>query len=72
MYDLTPYDSDLMTEDKKNPRYTNEELEIEKICDEERYMFLNDEINEEDDSNEGENRFMINNLNNSFNASLFR
>ncbi len=53
MYDLTPYDSDLLTEEKRNPRYTNEELEIEKICDEERYMFLNDETNEEDESNEG-------------------
>ncbi len=42
-----------MTEDKRNPRFTNEELEIEKICDEERYMFLNEETNEEDESNEG-------------------
>jgi hypothetical protein len=40
LYDLDPYDADLMSEEKRNPKLTNEEAEIEKLCDYERFISL--------------------------------
>lgn len=45
LYDLDPYDADLMTNERRNPKYTAEEIEIEQACDAERYMFMKDDEN---------------------------
>lgn len=60
LYDLTDYDADLINKNQKPARFTNEEIEIEKACDEERYMFLNkqtDEDEENGDSNDSNKRY---------------
>ena len=59
MYDLSEYDADLMAKrkDTNGVRYSSEEIEIEKMCDEERYMFLNENLNE--NSNLGKNFFLF-------------
>jgi len=41
LYDLEPYDSDLIN--KTVTRLTNEEIEIENLCEQERYADLIDE-----------------------------
>ena len=50
MYDLSEYDADLIARRKDTNgggvRYSSEEIEIENMCDEERYMFLNEILNE--------------------------
>ena len=59
MYDLSEYDADLIAKRKDTNgggggvRYSSEEIEIENMCDEERYMFLNEILNE--NSNMGKN-----------------
>jgi hypothetical protein len=44
LHDLRPYDADLLTKEARNPSLNSEELEIEHMCDHERYMYLNKEI----------------------------
>lgn len=59
LYDLEPYDADNLTNEKRHPKYTNEEIEIEKTCDQERYMFLKDEdlnINENSSQDSTDNK----------------
>ncbi len=48
LYDLSEYDADLIArrKDTNGVRYSSEEIEIENMCDEERYMFLNEILNE--------------------------
>lgn len=43
LYDLEPYDADLMSDERRNPKYSREEIEMEQACDLERYMYLKDE-----------------------------
>ena len=43
LYDLEPYDADLMSDERRNPKYSKEEIEMEHACDLERYMYLKDE-----------------------------
>ena len=52
MYDLDPYDSELLTQEQKNPKYTQEEIEIEDLCDLDRYLDL---VEEEEEQNDNEN-----------------
>ncbi len=50
MYDLSEYDADLIAKRKDTNgggvRYSSEEIDIENMWDEERYMFLNEILNE--------------------------
>jgi hypothetical protein len=56
LYDLTDYDADFLEKNRdKSCRYSNEEIEIERICDEERYMFLNEALNENSNTDDVEN-----------------
>ena len=62
LYDLSEYDetidgsaADAAGDTKKKqraPRSTSEELEVERMCEEERYMFLNDKYDDDNDDRE--------------------
>lgn len=43
LYDLDPYDADRLTDDKRHPKYSSEEIEMERLCDLERYKDLVDD-----------------------------
>lgn len=54
---MTPHDADLLSEERKNAKLTHEEIEIEELCELERYLDL---VNEESDLNQGTRTFSLN------------
>lgn len=47
MFDLAPHDADLLSKQKNFDSINEEDIEIEELCDKERYMDLNKQLKSE-------------------------